>query len=77
MRQAATGKHPGLLDAIISYSMQLGLFFKIGYVCEISKGAEWSGQLAVKILCNDFIGCDEVNDYFATEADTTIEFVYD
>ena len=34
-------------------------------------------QPAVKILCNDFIGCDEVNNYIATEADTTIEFVYD
>ena len=25
----------------------------------------------------DFTGSDEVDDYFATEADTTIEFVYD
>ena len=30
-------------------------------------------QLAVKILCADSIGCDEVDDYFATEADTMID----
>ena len=32
-------------------------------------------QLAVIILYNDSIGCDEVDDYFATEADTMIAIV--
>ena len=30
-------------------------------------------QLAVLILCNDYTGCDEMGDYFATEADTMIK----
>ena len=32
-------------------------------------------QLAVIILCDDSTGCDEMNDYFATEADTMIDIV--
>ena len=29
-------------------------------------------QLVVIILCDDFTGCDEMDNYFATEADTMI-----
>ena len=32
-------------------------------------------QLAVIILCDDSFGCDDVDDYFATEADTMIDIV--
>ena len=32
-------------------------------------------HLAVKILCDDSTGCDEVDDSFATEADTMIDIV--
>ena len=32
-------------------------------------------QFAVLILCNDSTGCDEMGDYFATEADTMIGIV--
>ena len=32
-------------------------------------------QFAVLILCNDSTGCDEMGDYFATEADTLIDIV--
>ena len=32
-------------------------------------------QLAVIILCDDSTGCDEVGEYFATEADTIIDIV--
>ena len=32
-------------------------------------------QFAVPILCHDFNGCDEMDDYFATEADTMIYIV--
>ena len=32
-------------------------------------------QLAVIILCDDTTDCDEMDDYFATEADTIIEIV--
>ena len=51
---------------------QLGLFFKIGYVCTIPKGVEVGQdltQLEAKLLCDESAGCDEVDDYFATEAD--------
>ena len=32
-------------------------------------------QLAVIILCNESTGCDEMDQYFATEADTMIDIV--
>ena len=32
-------------------------------------------QLAVIILCGDSTGCDEVDDCFATEADTMVDIV--
>ena len=32
-------------------------------------------QFAVPILCHDSTGCDEMSDYFATEADTMIDIV--
>ena len=32
-------------------------------------------HLAVIILCDDSTGCDEVDDSFATEADTVIDIV--
>ena len=32
-------------------------------------------QLAVIILCDNSTGCDEMNDYFATEADIMIDIV--
>ena len=34
-------------------------------------------QLASIILCDDSTGCDEVDGYFATEADTMIDIVCD
>ena len=33
-------------------------------------------QLAVIILCDDSTGCDELDYYFATEADTMVDIVY-
>ena len=39
----------------------------------------WSGtglySVAVLKLCHDSTGCDEMGDYFATEADTMIDIV--
>ena len=32
-------------------------------------------QFAVQMLCHNSIGCDEMRDYFATEADTMIDIV--
>ena len=32
-------------------------------------------QFAVQILCHDSTGCDEMRDYFATEADKMIDIV--
>ena len=32
-------------------------------------------QFAVSILCHDSIGCDEIGDYFAIEAETMIDIV--
>ena len=32
-------------------------------------------QFAVLILCHDFIGCDEMCDYFAIKADTMVDIV--
>ena len=32
-------------------------------------------QLAVIIICDDSTGCDEMDDYFAIEADTMIYIV--
>ena len=32
-------------------------------------------QLAVIILCDNANGCDELNDYFATAAETMIDIV--
>ena len=34
-------------------------------------------QFEVKILCDDSTGCDEVDNYFATDADTMIHIVYE
>ena len=34
-------------------------------------------QPSVTILCDDSTCCDEVDDYFATEADTMIDIVYE
>ena len=34
-------------------------------------------QLAVKIQWSDSTGCDEMDDYFATEADAMIDIVYE
>ena len=33
-------------------------------------------QLAVMMILDDFTGCDKVDDYIATAADTMIDFVY-
>ena len=57
--------------------MQLELFFKVGYVCTIPKGAERNRVVlfAVLIQCHDSTGCDEMGDYFAIEADTMIDIV--
>ena len=32
-------------------------------------------QFAVLKLCHDSTGCDEIGDYFATEADTMMDIV--
>ena len=58
--------------------MQLELSFKVGYVCTVPKGVgeeQDCTQFAVLILCHDSSGCDEMGDYFAIEADTTIDIV--
>ena len=57
--------------------MQLSLFFKVGYVCTIPKGVEEQDctQFAVLILCHVSTGGDEMDDYFAMEADTMIDIV--
>ena len=55
---------------------QFGLFFKIGYVKGMM-GEQELTQLAFKILSDDSTGCDEVGGYFATEADTMIDTVYE
>ena len=57
--------------------MQLKLFFKVGYVCLIPRGAERNRftQFAVLIQCHDSTGCDEMGDNFAKEADTMIDIV--
>ena len=34
-------------------------------------------QFEVKMLCDDSTGCDEVDTYFATDADTMIHIVYE
>ena len=45
--------------------------------------SKWDGreedltQLAVILLCDDSTGCDEKDDYFATEVDTMIDIVRD
>ena len=62
--------------------MQLG-FFKIGFFCKIPKGGGGGGchqdltLLAVKTVCDDSTGCDEMEDCIATEADTLIDIVYE
>ena len=60
--------------------MQLELFFKIRYVCKNPKGFGIEQDLtkfAVKILCGDSSGCNEVDNYFATEADTMMNILFD
>ena len=60
--------------------MQLELFFKIGYVCKIPKGfgiQQDLTQFADKIGCDDSTGCDAVDNYFTTEADTMIDTLYE
>ena len=61
----------------ISYLTQLDLFLKIGYVGTFPKGwvEQDLTQLAVIILCDDPTGCDKMDDYFLTEADTMIDIV--
>ena len=67
---------PGLQCALISYFTPLESFFKIGYVCIIPKGMEqYHTQFADLILCDDSTGCDEMGNYFATEAYTMINIV--
>ena len=62
----------------ISYLIQLELFFNIEYVHMIPKEV-WMGQdlaqFAILILCDDSCGCGEIWDYFATDADTSIDIV--
>ena len=58
--------------------MQLELFFKVGYVCTIPKGRRGTGLYSVcspNTICHDSTGCDEIDDYFAIEADTIIDIV--
>ena len=56
---------------------KLELFFKLGFVYIIPKGEQDLTQLEVIIhkMIHYFTGCDEMGDYFATEADTMIEIV--
>ena len=69
---------PNLQSANISYLTQLELFFNIRCVCTI-QNRNWMEQdftqFAVLILCDDFTVCDEMDAYFATEADTMIAIV--
>ena len=55
------------------------MFFKIGYVCTIPNqggGVEQDcTQFAVLMLYHAATGCDELGDYFATEADKMIDIV--
>ena len=67
-------------SANISYLMQLELFFKTVYICTISKRfwmEQDHTQFSDTILCDDSTGCDEVDNYFAKEADTMIYFLYE
>ena len=60
--------------------MYLDLFIKVGYVYKIPKGfwmEQALTQFAVKLLCDDSTGCDKVDNYFATEADTMIDILYE
>ena len=60
--------------------MHLELFFKTGYVCKIPMGLGMEKvliQFAVKIMCDDSTGFDEMDNYFATEANKMINIVYD
>ena len=40
------------------------------------KGEQNLTQLAVKILCDNSTGCNEVDDYFATKAYIMVDIVY-
>ena len=31
----------------------------------------------IKLQCDEFTGCDEMDDYFTTETDTIIDIVYE
>ena len=46
---------------------------------QFPRGWEWNRTLldlqSVVMLCGDSTGCDEVDDYFATEADTMVDIV--
>ena len=53
--------------------MQFELFFKIGYACTIPKGVGWVQGLTQ--LQSYSSGFDEMDDYFATEADTMMDIV--
>ena len=72
---------PGLLSANISYLMQLESFFKIGHACTIPKGVESLEWNRIVLSLQSYyygmirIGCGEMGDYFATEADTMIDIV--
>ena len=48
----------------------------MGYVCKIPK-PEGGYSACSQILWNDSTGCDEVDGYYVTEADTMIGIVYD
>ena len=53
---------------------------EIGYVFKIPKGfgcQQELTQFADKILCDDYTGFDVVNNYFATEADTMADILYE
>ena len=67
-----------LQSANISYLTQCVWFFKIGYVYTLRKGVGVEHDLthiAVIILCGDYTGCDEEDDYFATEVDIMTDIV--
>ena len=60
--------------------MQLELFVKIGYACQISKGfgiQQDLTQFADRKWCDDYTGCDVVDKYFGTEAETMTDILYE
>ena len=60
--------------------MELELLFEMIYVCKIPKGFGIEldlTQFADKLQCDDYTGCDAVDNYYATDADTMMDILYE